>query len=240
MEKIKKLFRIIIAFFCISFITLSLGLIGSTNSTASGVITNVLNNDMLNLSERSDMYGNFMTTLFPVITGKNIDFNKLPLDSIQLYLNEFLNLYPNISPIKNANSNNVSSGFGWRISPITKRSQFHDGIDINMPLHTKINSTMSGVIEEVKYTSKASYGYGYGNFVVIKNNLGFETLYAHLSQIYVKKGQHVIKGQLIGTLGVTGNATGPNLHYEVHQSGDLKNPLTSLFMLHKNELIVQK
>ena len=209
MEKIKKLFRIIVAFFCISFVILSLGLVGSTNSTASGVNANVSNNNILNLSERSDMYGNFMTTLFPIIAGKNVDFNKLPLDSIQLYLNEILDLYPDIPPIENADSSNVSSRFGWRISPITKRSQFHDGIDIDMPLYTKINSTMSGIIEEIKYASKIPYGYGYGNVVVIKNNLGFETLYAHLNKIYVKKGQHVIKRQLIGTLGVTGNATGP-------------------------------
>jgi murein DD-endopeptidase MepM/ murein hydrolase activator NlpD len=222
-----------------------MGFMGFETSTANGTDSGLKENTALayeneNLNEISKIYGSFITELYPVITGKNVDFSKLPSDSIRKCLDEILAMYPNISPIKTADSIHVSSKFGWRISPTTKRKQFHRGIDINMPLHTDIHSTMSGKVVEVKYTTKNTYGQGYGNYIVIRNSLGFETLYAHLSKISVKKGQQVNKGQLVGTVGITGNATGPNLHYEILQGGELKDPMSSLFIKYQNTLTAEK
>jgi murein DD-endopeptidase MepM/ murein hydrolase activator NlpD len=230
MKKIKSLIRIIVTLFGVMIIMFLLGMIGSGTSRA-----NSINNDMEVTYEVSNMYGDFMTKFYPVITGKNIDFNKLPSDSIQIYLNKILDLYPNISPIKTYDSIRISSKFGWRLNPYNKKTQFHTGVDINMVVGTKIHSTMSGEIEKIEYSK-----YGYGNYIIIKNSLGFETLYAHLNRISVKKGQQVDKGQLIATLGVSGNATGPNLHYEVHQGGDLKNPLVYFYIDTTNTDLIAK
>jgi len=135
---------------------------------------------------------------------------------------------------------NISSQFGWRIHPVTKKKSFHNGVDIDMPMYTKIYATMSGKVVSVKYTTKTTYGEGYGNYIVIRNNLGFETVYAHLSAIYVKQGQDVEKGTLVANLGRTGNATGPCLHYEVIQGGERRNPLDSLFMNYPMKLLAKR
>jgi murein DD-endopeptidase MepM/ murein hydrolase activator NlpD len=230
MKKIKALIRIVITILSVALVFGLLGLVGSTMSTANGESTNknsLLEYENNELTETKNIYGNFMTEIYPVIIGENIDFNKLPVDSIQKYLNQILNLYPNISPIKTIDSIHVSSKFGWRTNPVSGVKHMHTGIDIDMPLGTEIHSTMSGIVEEVIFTPKN----GYGKYVVIKNTLGFTTLYAHLNKINVKKGQEIVKNQVIGTLGATGNVTGPNLHYEIFQTGDRKNPLDSLFML---------
>lgn len=214
-------------------------LAGLTTSTA-GSSNGILRYESNELSLKNSMYGEFMNDLYTVFMNKKVDFNNLPADSIQKYLNEFSNMYPNGSPIKTIDSISISSKYGWRKNPNNGKPQFHTGVDINMPLHTKINSTMSGKVVVVKYTTKTTYGQGYGNYVVIKNSVGFQTLYSHLSRIYVREGQTVKKGQLIATIGITGNATGPNLHYEVYQAGDLKNPLDSLFMNYNGKMIANK
>jgi len=239
MKKFKTLLRIVVLLFGSAIAIMLLGLVGSGASVANGTNSGAENNTTLTyenqkLNEISNTYGNFMTELYPVITGDNVDFNKLPADSIQLYLNRVLDMYPNISPIKTIDSIHISSRFGWRINPFTHKSQFHSGIDINMPLSTKIHSTMSGTVEKIEYTKG-----GYGNNIRIRNKLGFQTIYAHLSTINVKKGQHIKKGQVIGTLGRTGRATGPNLHYEILQGGELQDPLSTVYMKCKNKMVVE-
>jgi len=249
MSKIKKLFKFVVTALGILIVISLMGLVGSSTSTANGENNSSLKNSMLNaenyeLNEKSDIYGDFMTELYPVITGESVDFKNLPLDSIKKYLNKITDLYPNTTPIKVVDSigigGNISSPFGWRIHPVTKKRSFHTGVDIDMPMYTKIYSTMSGKVIEVKYTTKATYGEGYGNYIVIKNNLGFETLYAHLSAIYVKKGQIIGKGDLVANLGRTGNATGPCLHYEVIQAGERRDPMDSLYMYYPMKLLAKK
>jgi hypothetical protein len=71
---------------------------------------------------------------------------------------------------------------------------------------------------------------GYGNFVVIDHNIDYITLYAHLHQIYVEEGQVVAQGDLLGTVGSTGNSTGPHLHFEIRDFGRRTNPLELLTM----------
>jgi murein DD-endopeptidase MepM/ murein hydrolase activator NlpD len=234
MKKIKALIRIVITILSVALVFGLLGLVGSTMSTANGGNTNkssVLEYENNELTETKNIYGNFMTEFYLMIIGENIDFNKLPADSIQKCLNQILDLCPNISPIKTVDSIQISSKYGWRINPISNKNQFHTGVDISMPIGTPIHSTMNGRVENIEYTQ-----YGYGNCITIINSLGFETKYAHLSKIFVKKGQYINKGQLIATLGITGSITGPNLHYEIIQASEFKNP--SHFMEDKNKLFV--
>ena len=69
---------------------------------------------------------------------------------------------------------------------------------------------------------------GYGFRVVIDHGIDYVTLYAHLSDIYVKAGDVVGKGQVIGASGANGNITGPHLHFEIHDFGRLTDPLPLL------------
>ena len=66
---------------------------------------------------------------------------------------------------------------------------------------------------------------GYGNLVVIDHGNGFRTYYAHLSRIFVRQSESIGQGQRIGSVGSTGNSTGPHLHFEIRQNGILRNPI---------------
>ncbi len=135
-----------------------------------------------------------------------------------------MNSYPNISPIKTIDFICVTDMYGWRKHPVYKTPLFHDGIDISADPGTKVYSTAQGKVIDVVYSN-----YGYGNKILIKHNNGYETLYAHLSVMYVKLGQHVKKNQLIGTVGNTGTSTGHHLHYEVHYKNETMNPLAYFY-----------
>ncbi len=143
-----------------------------------------------------------------------------------------LNYYPTISPIKTKDFINITSGFGWRNHPIYHKPIFHEGIDISAKRGTQVFASASGRVEGLLYSR-----FGYGNRVVIKHSYGYETLYAHLGSINVKKGQYVKKGQLIGTVGSTGLSTGPHLHYEVHLNGKFVDPLGYFYSYLIDDLI---
>lgn len=112
----------------------------------------------------------------------------------------------------------LSSPFGYRLDPFTRRLRHHDGLDISARHGTPIVSTAGGVVREAGY---ASY---YGNMVVVDHGGGIQTLYAHLSAISVSPGEKVTRGQVVGKMGSTGRSTGNHLHYEVHVQGRPVNP----------------
>lgn len=116
----------------------------------------------------------------------------------------------------------ISSGYGYRIHPISKRKEFHAALDIAAPKGTKIVASKSGRI------SYAGWIRGYGKVVVINHSNGYSTLYAHMSKISVKKGQQVSKGDKIGEVGTTGYSTGPHTHFEIRRFGKKLNPLKYL------------
>lgn len=101
----------------------------------------------------------------------------------------------------------VTSNYGWRMNPVSGQWAFHSGIDLGAPMGTPVLAAKSGVVEF------ASWGGGYGNLVEISHG-STGTRYAHMSSIYVNPGQRVAQGQQIGTVGSTGNSTGPHLHFE--------------------------
>ncbi|MFP4037586.1 MAG: peptidoglycan DD-metalloendopeptidase family protein [Desulfobacteraceae bacterium] len=107
----------------------------------------------------------------------------------------------------------VSSEFGPRISPFTEQEEFHHGLDICAPPKTPIVAPADGVVGSV------GTNHSYGKVVTIVHGNGFKTRYAHLSDILVKKGERVRRGQEIALVGATGRTTGPHLHYEVHLNG---------------------
>jgi len=143
-----------------------------------------------------------------------------------------INYYPTISPIKTRDFICISSPFGFREHPIKNEVLFHEGIDISAMPGTAVHSTAQGRVVGIMYSK-----YGYGNRVVIQHAYGFETLYAHLRTINVKKGQWINKNQLIGTVGCTGTCTGPHLHYEIHKNGTPRDPLGYFYVSISDELL---
>lgn len=103
---------------------------------------------------------------------------------------------------------------------------FHTGIDIEAPLGAPVVAAADGVVALVA-TSTDGHGHttGYGTYVVIAHAHGYYTLYAHLSGVLVTAGQLVHQGQPVGLVGVTGNSTGPHLHFEIRRDGQFLDPL---------------
>jgi murein DD-endopeptidase MepM/ murein hydrolase activator NlpD len=113
----------------------------------------------------------------------------------------------------------ITSGFGYRMHPVLHYRRLHTGVDIGAPTGTPIHAAGGG------YIIWAARRGGYGNCVIIDHGGGKATLYGHMSRLYVRGGQEVSKGQLIGTVGSTGMSTGPHLHFEVRINGKPVNPL---------------
>lgn len=99
----------------------------------------------------------------------------------------------------------------------------HRAIDIAAPPGAFVTASDRGVVIRAGWNNQ-----GYGNFVVIDHNIDYITLYAHLDDIVVKEGEVVAQGQVIGTVGSTGNSTGPHLHFEIRDFGRRANPLDLL------------
>ncbi len=116
----------------------------------------------------------------------------------------------------------ISSPFGTRIHPITRKKHTHKGIDLAAPKMTPIYATADG-----KVTFSGRNG-GYGNFVKLNHLNGYKTAYAHMHRIAVDNGDYVHKGDLIGYVGTTGSSTGNHLHYEVYYEDNLIDPATTL------------
>jgi len=132
---------------------------------------------------------------------------------------KFIASMPAIMPISNKSLKATASGWGFRIHPIYRIKQFHYGMDFTAPIGTNVYATGDGVVKDVQ-----SIGSGYGRWILIDHDFGFNTLYAHLSGFNVKIGDQVKRGSVIGYVGNTGSSTGPHLHYEVHKSGKPVNP----------------
>lgn len=113
-----------------------------------------------------------------------------------------------------------TSGFGYRRDPKGFGTRMHSGTDFAGSKGTPIHVTADGVV------TKAGWHSGYGNTVIVQHAFGIETLYAHMSEIRVREGQTVSRGDRIGGMGNTGRSTGTHLHYEVRVSDRPVNPMT--------------
>ncbi|MEO7940259.1 MAG: M23 family metallopeptidase [Burkholderiaceae bacterium] len=114
----------------------------------------------------------------------------------------------------------ISSGFEMRFHPIKKEWRAHLGVDYAAPSGTAIRTVGDGVVEF------AGWQNGYGNVVFVSHRNNNSTVYAHMSQIFVKRGERVEQGEKIGAVGATGWATGPHLHFEFRVNGEQHDPLT--------------
>jgi murein DD-endopeptidase MepM/ murein hydrolase activator NlpD len=129
----------------------------------------------------------------------------------------FLSVIPSGSPLKHTV---VTSNFGYRIHPISKKKKFHQGIDFRAHKGTDVFATADGIVKKVQKYNSGSFG----RLVVIAHNYGFETAYAHLNKVLVEPGQVIKKGDLIAKSGNSGRSAAPHLHYEVRYLEKVLNP----------------
>lgn len=132
---------------------------------------------------------------------------------------------PAIMPIRKSECKLVS-GFGMRYHPILHYRRMHTGVDLTAPNGTPVYATGDGRVE---VAGRGPGLGGYGVCIVIDHGYGFKTLYAHLSDVNVRTGQRVKRGEQIGNVGRTGLAQGYHLHYEVIQNGNKVNPVYFFF-----------
>ncbi len=156
--------------------------------------------------------------------GASLSPDEIRANAILEGLDE-MNLYrlaatqsPFAMPIKS--SFRFTSPFGYRRDPKGAGTRMHEGTDFAAAHGTPIYATADGVVVHADWDS------GYGRAVRIQHAFGIETLYAHMSQIRVTKGQRVSRGDRIGDMGSSGRSTGTHLHYEVRIGGKPVNPMT--------------
>lgn len=163
-----------------------------------------------------DNYISEMNILVDVLDNKMLELEVF-IEDVEAKF-EYLDSLPDTMPA----SGRITSKFGNRKDPFTKRIAFHSGIDIANSSGTNIKASSKG-----KVIFAASKG-AYGKTVIIDHGYGHKTLYAHNKQILVKVGDLVEKGQIISKMGSTGRSTGTHLHFEIHKNNTPINPLNML------------
>ena len=134
------------------------------------------------------------------------------------------------SPLHTPDIRRVSDLYGRRTShPVLKIPSFHRGIDFSAKVGTPVLATANGTVERVIHSK-----YGYGNHIMIQHDGEYKTVYAHLLETKVQRGDTVMVGQEIGTVGNSGLSTGPHLHYEIRHNGKPIDPL-SLYQINLEE-----
>jgi hypothetical protein len=127
--------------------------------------------------------------------------------------------FPGISPV--SVKFRLGDGYKFRaIHPVLGTARMHNGQDFEVPYGTEVYATGDGSVIESGWNTG-----GFGNCIVIDHGYGFQTVYGHLSDIKVTRGQNVKRGDLIGISGSTGLSSGPHLHYQIEQFGTHRNPV---------------
>ncbi len=137
---------------------------------------------------------------------------------------EMMASIPAIQPVSNKDLRRIGSYYGYRTDPFYKVTKFHEGIDFTASVGTEIYSTGDGTVSKIERTRG-----GYGNCIIVNHGFGYQTVYAHLSKIEVKRGEKVKRGQVIGRVGNTGKSTAPHLHYEVRKNNKSVDPINYFF-----------
>ena len=129
---------------------------------------------------------------------------------------------PAIWPVDRRNLRGSIGAYGRRLHPIYHRYLQHKGIDLGGNTGDPVYATANAVVKSVDNGLRRR---GYGRQILLDHGFGYQTRYAHLSEIDVVPGQQVRRGELIGKVGSTGGSTGPHLHYEVIYMGHNVDPI---------------
>lgn len=154
-----------------------------------------------------------IAALSALIEVKSDRLNLLEVMLLQRTMQQ--SMLPDASPVDVGYN---SSSFGRRIDPFTGRTAFHEGLDFTAAAGTPIYAAAGGMVTASERMPD------YGKIVKISHGSGLETRYAHASELLVKVGEIVKKGQVIAKVGSTGRSTGPHLHFEVRRDGAPLDP----------------
>lgn len=221
----------------------ALGVMGKLQQRDDNLYRVIMQADPVNEELRTASYGNTnrYEELHDMASSKLVinTSKKMDLLARQIYIqsesfdevvemckknDEMIACIPAIQPVSNKDLKRTASGYGTRIDPIYKTVKFHEGMDFSANTGTPVYVTGNGMV------IKAGWEGLYGNCITVDHGFGYVTKYAHLSKIDVRKGQKVVRGEVIGKVGSTGKSTGPHLHYEVHVKGRVVNPVNYYFM----------
>lgn len=133
--------------------------------------------------------------------------------------NDKLETLPNESGFLRPVPGVITSYYGYRVNPVTGEYKLHKGIDYAGKYGDPIKASKSGVVEYSGWIS------GYGNTIILGHGNGVQTLYPHAQTLNVSYGDTVSQGDIIATVGSTGNSTGPHLHFEIRINGEAVDPL---------------
>lgn len=157
---------------------------------------------------------------------RRIELTKSSRDEIERKLSENQKLLKHTPSIRPLIDGVIKDKFGLRLHPIIDKIQHHKGVDISAEKGTEVLASAAGVVKKV--VTDNIYR-GYGLHVIIDHGNKVETLYGHLSKVFVKPGEKVDRWKPIGLVGDTGLATGPHLHYEVIIAGEQQDPINFIF-----------
>lgn len=127
---------------------------------------------------------------------------------------EDLTFTPSLWPVMGQ----VTGSFGERLDPFSGEGAFHSGVDISSQYGDAVRAAADGLVVAVEQRA------GYGRMVLVDHGFGISTLYGHLSGFSTRVGARVKRGEVIGTVGMSGRVTGPHVHYEVRLNGTPVNP----------------
>lgn len=144
---------------------------------------------------------------------KTEDSQQIDLSDYRAAIERRLLRIPTLKPISGR-----LTGYGYRIHPIYGYRHFHAAVDMGAPTGTPIKASATGYVTESGYNRSA------GNYVKIDHGNGFTTAYLHCHKLLVKRGDTVVKGEVIATVGNTGTSTHPHLHFEIHLHGKPIDP----------------
>ncbi|NYJ28226.1 M23 family metallopeptidase [Allomuricauda sp. ARW1Y1] len=146
------------------------------------------------------------------------------ITALQPYLTyrpELLHQLPSCVPLEKGDYS-LSSGFGLRVHPISKKPTAHFGIDLAAPSGKPVYASAAGTVADVIRSEN-----GYGTHIIIRHRFGFKTLYGHLDKVLVVKGQTIEQNEPIATVGSSGSSTGYHLHYEIWKNEKKIDPRPS-------------
>lgn len=179
-------------------------------SGIGGDLNEVTNEEMIKLSEQTEH-------LLLQLDHQMLDVTNSLIEAKQ-YAEEKqheLSITPTIWPTE---SRSITSEFGYRIDPFSRRASFHSGLDISASSNTVVYATADGVVTFTGYDRSP------GKYMIINHSNGLQTRYLHLNKIIVKEGDSITKGQEIALSGSTGRSTGPHVHYEIMKDGTPIDP----------------
>jgi len=172
-----------------------------------------------------DKLNNTLDRIHRLIKLESLSYNELK-NKIEQDKEKIL-AHPAIFPVLNGTLN-LSSDYGYRRDPFSRKYKFHDGHDFSAPIGAHVFSTANGRVIKSKYLGS------FGNYIEIDHGNGYATIYGHLSSRNVKKGEKVYRGQKIGEVGNTGRSTAPHLHYEIKYNNQAIDPSQFYFDISLN------